>query len=181
MRTRRHLTSLGFGVLCVVTAGCSFANHAGQTEAGQSAVSYSPAKDEWLRQMHLSRITLSDTQLTRLKVLPQIASDHGTRWCAVERPDTLKPGPWTTKVYIFDHAVTSSCICLEVRDHASYDVRTKWVNEKLLFVSAWWGRVAGTDCIIDLQSCKLAYAEDVSYLGLVKQPEEPVKPSFSAK
>lgn len=38
----------------------------------------------------------------------------------------------------------------------------KWVNEKLLFMRPWWGRIAGTDLIYDVESEKIIYAESVT-------------------
>ncbi len=38
----------------------------------------------------------------------------------------------------------------------------KWVNEKLMFVRIWWGRIAGTDLIYDVEQEKIIYAESVN-------------------
>ncbi len=38
----------------------------------------------------------------------------------------------------------------------------KWVNEKLLFVRLWWGRVAGTDLIYDVEQETVVYEESVN-------------------
>jgi hypothetical protein len=40
------------------------------------------------------------------------------------------------------------------------DVR--WVNEKLLFVHAWWGRIAATDMLFDVEAEKFVYIESVT-------------------
>lgn len=38
----------------------------------------------------------------------------------------------------------------------------KWVNEKLLFLRPWWGRIAATDLIYDVEAEKVIYAEGVT-------------------
>jgi len=46
------------------------------------------------------------------------------------------------------------------------DVR--WVNEKLLFIRAWWGRIMGTDLVYDVEKEKMIYTETVvdGYIAL---------------
>jgi len=42
----------------------------------------------------------------------------------------------------------------------------KWINEKLLTVRVWWGRIAATDVIIDVEAEKIIYSEMVEYGGI---------------
>ena len=37
----------------------------------------------------------------------------------------------------------------------------KWINEKLLFMRPWWGRIAGTDTIYDVEKEEVVFAESV--------------------
>ena len=37
----------------------------------------------------------------------------------------------------------------------------KWINEKLLFMRPWWGRIAATDIIYDVEKEKVIYSEFV--------------------
>lgn len=43
----------------------------------------------------------------------------------------------------------------------------KWINEKLLFMRPWWGRIVGSDLIYDVEAEKIIHAETVtdSYLA----------------
>lgn len=43
---------------------------------------------------------------------------------------------------------------------------TKWINEKLLFMRPWWGRIVGTDIIYDVENEKVIYAETVTDGGM---------------
>jgi hypothetical protein len=38
----------------------------------------------------------------------------------------------------------------------------KWVNEKLLFMRPWWGRILGTDLIYDVEAERIVYVETVT-------------------
>lgn len=38
----------------------------------------------------------------------------------------------------------------------------KWINEKLLFMRPWWGRIRATDLIYDVENEKFIYAETVT-------------------
>ena len=45
----------------------------------------------------------------------------------------------------------------------------KWINEKLLFMRPWWGRIAATDLIYDAEAEKIIYAESVTDANLAYQ------------
>ncbi len=47
------------------------------------------------------------------------------------------------------------------------DVR--WLNEKLIFMRPWWGRIAATDLIFDVEQEKIIYAEAVTDGVLARQ------------
>lgn len=42
-----------------------------------------------------------------------------------------------------------------------YGPRIEWVNEKILFVRVWWGRVLGADILVDVEREKILYEEIV--------------------
>lgn len=43
-------------------------------------------------------------------------------------------------------------------------VEARWINEKLVFVRVWWGRIAGTDLVIDAER-EAILLEDAVYEG----------------
>jgi hypothetical protein len=45
----------------------------------------------------------------------------------------------------------------------------KWVNEKLISMRVWWGRVAATDLIFDVENERVIYAESVHYGGIAME------------
>lgn len=38
----------------------------------------------------------------------------------------------------------------------------RWLNEKLLFMRPWWGRIQGTDIIYDVEREQIVYAENIT-------------------
>jgi len=45
----------------------------------------------------------------------------------------------------------------------------RWVNEKLIFMRPWWGRIAATDLIFDVEREKFVYAESLTDASLARQ------------
>ncbi|MDR7269529.1 hypothetical protein J2X20_002158 [Pelomonas saccharophila] len=48
-------------------------------------------------------------------------------------------------------------------------VEARWINEELIFMRAWWGRIVSTDLIMDIGSGRFLYAKEANY-GLLTQP-----------
>ncbi len=74
----------------------------------------------------------------------------------LKRPDTTQPPPWQAEVLVFierDYLVR-----LRFTDVHQLG-KVAWINEKLLFVNVWWGRIAGTDFILDIEREAILYEE----------------------
>lgn len=54
-------------------------------------------------------------------------------------------------------------------------VEARWINEELILVRAWWGRIVSTDLIFELGSGRFLYAREANY-GLLTQPCAETKP-----
>ena len=46
---------------------------------------------------------------------------------------------------------------LALLSHANVQPTARWINDTLLYVNVWWGRVAGSDLIIDVSSGEFIY------------------------
>jgi len=90
-----------------------------------------------------------------------------TRWMVVRRPDYMKAGPWATVVWIGNHS-GGSLLQLAFFDHASGGVEIRWLNEKLLYGSVWWGRIVSTDFVLDVERKTFIYREMANYGELVQ-------------
>ncbi|CAA6676980.1 MULTISPECIES: hypothetical protein [unclassified Lentimonas] len=45
--------------------------------------------------------------------------------------------------------------------YMNFPTQAHWINEKLLFIRVWWGRVLGRDMIFDVEAGKFIYQEGV--------------------
>lgn len=66
-------------------------------------------------------------------------------------------GWWSTTIYVDherDHALT-----IQIIDHNQWNVQAAWINEKLLYVSVWWGRIVGSYFIVDVEREKIIFKE----------------------
>ena len=96
------------------------------------------------------------------------ASPQGTRWLIVVEPDFTRPGPWDTTLAVFGNPTGGEMLRVSFSDHGSGGVRTTWLNEKLLFVQVWWGRIVSSDLVLDVERGALLHAEDAdlaAFLG----------------
>ena len=123
-------------------------------------LSYSKPSSETLHQIKIKRISLSREQFQKLNTFPMSKTENGVRWLLEEKPDTMREGPWHTRLYIFDATDTHHCLSIELVDHSSSEVHHVWLNDKMLFVRVWFGRIAWTDFVLNTETGRLAYIED---------------------
>ena len=45
--------------------------------------------------------------------------------------------------------------------YPNFGLSLRWINEKLLWIRVWWGRVLGTDAVLDVESESFVYREMV--------------------
>jgi hypothetical protein len=159
-------TCLGI-ILCFLVSGCASKPAVDIQSSPRPAVSYSRPSSQSLEKIKIERISLTEEQLRELSAVARSTTRFDSRWAVEQRPDTMRSGPWTTRIYIFDATGTRQSIRIELRDHASYDIEHSWLNEKMLFVRVCWGRIVSTDFVLDTEAMRFAYIEDAVY-----SPEE---------
>lgn len=137
----------------------------------QANVSYSKPTPAILRKIKIQRVSVTSNLLVKLAPLPKDRTEFDSQWLVEIKPDTMHPGPWNTRCYIFNSGDTNQCVRVELLDHASYEVTHRWLNEKLLFVSVPWGRIAWTDFVLDTQTRRFLYIEDGTYIKTLAQQE----------
>lgn len=71
---------------------------------------------------------------------------------------TIK-GPWNTVIAVFNER--GFHILIRLLDHSNPDVIVTWINEKLLYINVWWGRIIGTSLIYDVENEGFIYKEMV--------------------
>jgi hypothetical protein len=90
-------------------------------------------------------------------------SPQRARWLIVKEPNLMKPGPRPTTVSVSGTNSDSALLELSLIDHANGGTQTEWLNEKLLFVRVWWGRIVSTDLILDVEKMTFPYREMANY------------------
>ena len=120
-------------------------------------------------QEHISLVLLTGADLDQAVVgLEAQRSLHGTAAIFVREPDTSKPGPWSTTLYVRGNLARPLAFSIMIRDHASGGVRARWLNEKLLFVQFWRGRIASVDLILDVDSRRFVHQAAANYAVLAE-------------
>lgn len=91
-------------------------------------------------------------------------SSNKAYWFAIRTPNYMRPRPWSTQLFIYQER--PYLVKIDVKDHAHYDNRVTWVSEKLIYVRVWWGRVLGSDFVIDVEAEKIVHREMVHDGGI---------------
>lgn len=135
-----------------------------ETDCSQfDLVRYSQARRDYLAKVQVVTVNTAFPPQDVLAGLEAERSPHATSALYISRPDTTKPGPWQTHVYVTGNKARPLSLEVVVKDHHSYDVRTRWINEKLLWLVVWWGRIASTELILNVETATFEYAEDADY------------------
>jgi hypothetical protein len=120
---------------------------------------HEPFEPTFEDRIKISRIALNKTAEKMDKKKLQYAPNQAY-WYIVDAPDTMKPGPWSTEIKIFNER--DYLISVKLIDYAAqYMTTIKWLNEKLLYVQFWWGRIVGSYFILDVEKEKILIKEMV--------------------
>ncbi|MEW6169976.1 MAG: hypothetical protein AB1472_00200 [Candidatus Omnitrophota bacterium] len=84
-------------------------------------------------------------------------SPNKAHWFVLSLPDYLKDDPWSTTLKIYNEK--DYLIQIKLIDHNNYAPKAKWINEKLLYIEVWWGRIKGSYLIFDVEKEKVISKE----------------------
>jgi hypothetical protein len=127
---------------------------------------YSKAGGRSLTAITLTSLASDAKEIGALQGGERLHSPRGTGSVVLRKADTAQSGPWNTTVYVLGNRARPAGLKIVFKDHASGGVRVSWLNEKL-FLSVWWGRIASTDLILDIETSKYVYVEDADYGTLI--------------
>jgi hypothetical protein len=103
-------------------------------------------------------------------------SPQGTaRLIFSQQPDFEKNGPWSTKIRIVGNKAHPINLSIEFRDHSNAGVNATWLNEKLIFMRVWWGRIVSTDFILNVETGEPIYTEEASYQNIILSCDEKLR------
>lgn len=96
-------------------------------------------------------------------------SPHATAaFNRVRIPDFTKSDPYITSIQVFSLSGEPHAWQLNFIDHGNNNVEIRWLNEELLFLRVWWGRIVSTDLIFQLSTGSFIYAREANYGQLVE-------------
>lgn len=89
-----------------------------------------------------------------------VLSPNGAYRLQVVLPEPTDQPPWDAEVLIDNERPYLLRLALPDLLY-SHTAEARWINEKLVFVRAWWGHVAGTDLVIDVERESILLEENV--------------------
>ena len=179
-RLRLHAIRVSGWFLSALLALAALAAHAqALTDPARTAsscaaarVNYTPADKARLEKVRVSSAA-SDARRSAPAASAGALSPQGTASMSIEKPDYTSPGPWTTRVRVVGNGARPIDLAIDFIEHAQYDVKATWFNEKLIAFKVFWGRVVGTDIVFDIERGRVLYAEDADYSGLLNGCSRP--------
>jgi hypothetical protein len=130
-------------------------------------VAYSPARKDWTGSIRVESIPRESRVSPEVQDKDRLRSPHGTAWYVLREPDTTKPGPWTSVVEVFGNEARVVHLRIHLSDHRSGGVRVQWLNEQLLWLQMWRGRIVSTDMILNVDTGRFIYEQDADYNSLI--------------
>jgi hypothetical protein len=94
----------------------------------------------------------------------KIYSPNGAYWFSVIEPNFTNTAIRDVQINIYNER--DYIISLELLEINHYQIETRWINEKLIYIDAWWGRVLGVNLIFDVELEKIIYKENVNDGGI---------------
>jgi hypothetical protein len=126
-------------------------------------VQYSSVEDKYMEKIKVQTVT----ELHVPDGVEKQFSPQRTFWLYATQPNYQKDGPWATTVLI-KSADGNTMRKLTLIDHGTGGVKLAWLNERLLFVQVWWGRILSTDFILDVQNREFLYQQNAYYGQLME-------------
>lgn len=136
------LYSLVF-VLCADPIGASTAPHTPVEQWTAPRLYHTPFDDRFEDRIRIGRSAWPSVPLQHRY------SPNKAYWFGTTPPDTSRDGPWDTSIFIDNE--TGTPLRIDLLGHASYPVDIHWINEKLLYLQVWWGRMIGAYLIYDVE------------------------------
>lgn len=128
---------------------------------------YLPLDDEIMANVSLERVATTFDGET-------ILSPNGLRAYWAVFPDFTQESPWSTVVYVADTDKAGEAIRVTIDRHANVTPVVRWINDELLYLQVWWGRIAASDLVFDVVGGEFIYRKLVYF-----PPELPTPSSTS--
>ena len=138
-------------IIFLPTVCYSFDWHTSPNKWSEPRVFHSTFEDRYNE-----KIVITSTQITD-EIKNYHYSNNKAYWFTLQEPDFMKSGQWSTIIEIFNER--DYLINIQFVDHNQYCVKAKWINEKLIYIQVWWGRVLGSYLIYDVEKERVIIKE----------------------
>lgn len=102
----------------------------------------------WSSRIRIEHVALEKPEKTT-------PSPNGVYYFAILEPETSSPS-----VLVYSEKSRLARIAFgEVKGLSS----VSWINERMLYIRVWWGRVAATDLVFDVEKERVVHAESVHW------------------
>jgi hypothetical protein len=120
---------------------------------------HTPFDEQWANRISIEKIPTIEIGSEKT------FSPNKAYWFYAQKPDTSKPGHYELIVDINNER--DYLIRLKISDvYGNFIADAKWINEKLIYTEAWWGRVLGVNLLFDVESEQIIYKENVNDGGI---------------
>lgn len=168
--------AVGAALVALLTSPLAMGQSEKLPPCGEQQVHYGPPGEAYRSRVRLERMPATASP-RRAAPAGAIVSPQGTVWFALAEPEFTRPGPWRTVLTVTPRSAVAPGLVATFADHASYGVKAHWLNEKLLFVEAWWGRVLATNLVLDVENGRVVYAEDADFSATILPCDDAAPPS----
>ena len=162
-------TILIISLFLLLFAGCKDKNASGNTEEHWSfhitpdkweepRIFQTPFDEQWADKISIKKVSLQNIEAEK------IFSPNKAYWFSVIEPNSISSAIRDAQINIYTER--DYMISLQLLEINHYQIRTNWINEKIVYVRAWWGRVLGFDLLFDVESEKIIYKENVNDGGI---------------
>ena len=153
----------------LIFAGCKDKSESGITQQEWSfhttpdkwdepRIFQTPFDDHWAGRISIVKIPIKEPGDNK------VFSTNKAYWFSVVEPNSVSSAIRDAQINIYNERDYILCIKLLELNH--YQITTNWVNEKIIYIRAWWGRVLGFDLLFDVEKEKFIYKENVNDGGI---------------
>jgi len=117
-----------------------------------------PFDDHWAERISIEKISFQESQKDK------VFSPNKAYWFSVIEPNSVSSAIRDAQINIYNER--DYILCMKLLELNHYQITTKWINEKIIYIRAWWGRVLGFDLLFDVEIEKFIYKENVNDGGI---------------
>lgn len=128
---------------------------------------HTPFDEQWADRMDIDTVPVGEVGGEKM------FSPNKAYWFVASMSDTTQPGPHSGAVHIYNER--DHLIRIQLPDIKSGGLKANWINEKLLHMRVWLGRVLGIDAIFDVETEQFAYREMANWGEIAYQQWQQAK------